>query len=832
MPTAAEELHAEALRAIDHGERALARRLVARALAAGPAPSVRARILVTQAYFVAERRSLAEGLALLDEADAVPDLAAPLRGLVLAQRGGLLMRAGDASAVAVLRRALHMLPAELVRDRALVLMNLGVLEGQHGHATAALSAFERSAELSSAAGAESLSAQARHNAGWTRLGLGDIARALRAMDEAAPVLQGSSPAVAAVCLADRAQALLAAGLLDEAADQLARAAATFGAVHDAQDRAEAELLLAQVHLARGRLREARDVAVRARRRFRRRGADTWEALARLVVLEVDARAGRRPAASRHAAVDLAERLLADGLPVHARRARLVAADASLLDAPEVAARVAGDALVLRRSDPLALRLHARRVRSAVALQAGDGRRADQELRAAVLEISRHQATLGSLDLKTAAGAHATSVTATGLRRALRGGSPAGVFAWAELGRGLSSRLSPVTPPQDPEVAALVQQLREVRQQLLQVPRGTTAAGLRERAAALERSVRERTWARPGAARALNPRPLADIRAALRAAGGALVAHLDVDGALVGLVVDGRGAQLHELGSAGEVVELGHRVHADLDLLAGTGLPAPLRQQATRSLTAGLRRLDDRLWAPLRDRCDGGPLVLAPSAVLTALPWTLLPGLRRRPVTVAVTATSWLEARDHRELAGAAFLTGPGLAHAQAEVAAAAACWTAPVLVDQASCADARSLAVAVDVLHVSAHGVHQPESPLFSHLRMSDGPLFGHELYELPRLPAHVVLSACALGRSAVRPGDESLGMTAALLAGGSRSVVAGTARVSDAAAASVGVRHHRGLRRGLTPAAALAVALAEHGADGSEPEGPPAPMVCFGAGW
>ena len=69
-----------------------------------------------------------------------------------------------------------------MRDRALVLMNLGVLEAQHGRTAAALTAFEESAELSSAVGAEQLAAQARHNAGWTRLTLGDLAGALRAMD--------------------------------------------------------------------------------------------------------------------------------------------------------------------------------------------------------------------------------------------------------------------------------------------------------------------------------------------------------------------------------------------------------------------------------------------------------------------------------------------------------------------------------------------------------------------------------------------------------------------------------------------------------------------------
>jgi CHAT domain-containing protein len=86
-----------------------------------------------------------------------------------------------------------------------------------------------------------------------------------------------------------------------------------------------------------------------------------------------------------------------------------------------------------------------------------------------------------------------------------------------------------------------------------------------------------------------------------------------------------------------------------------------------------------------------------------------------------------------------------------------------------------------------------------------------------------VVLSACDLGLAVPRPGDETLGMTAALLHAGAGVVVAGVARVNDDAACEAVLAHHRGLRAGLAPAAALAGAISDRD---------DTPFVCFGSGW
>jgi len=91
-------------------------------------------------------------------------------------------------------------------------------------------------------------------------------------------------------------------------------------------------------------------------------------------------------------------------------------------------------------------------------------------------------------------------------------------------------------------------------------------------------------------------------------------------------------------------------------------------------------------------------------------------------------------------------------------------------------------------------------------------------------VPDVVLLSACEVGRSTLRGGEELIGMTAAWLHAGSRCVIASAAAINDAVAHDVLVSLHGELSTGREPAGALARALGE-----VDPDGPPAPLVCFG---
>jgi CHAT domain-containing protein len=113
---------------------------------------------------------------------------------------------------------------------------------------------------------------------------------------------------------------------------------------------------------------------------------------------------------------------------------------------------------------------------------------------------------------------------------------------------------------------------------------------------------------------------------------------------------------------------------------------------------------------------------------------------------------------------------------------------------------------------------------LFSAIELADGPWFGHDVDLLPRTPELVVLSACDLGRVTVLHGEESVGMTAAWLHAGARTVISSPALLADELACEVFASWHT-LVGGGTPAAD---ALAQVCAGTDEV----VPLLSFGAGW
>ena len=116
------------------------------------------------------------------------------------------------------------------------------------------------------------------------------------------------------------------------------------------------------------------------------------------------------------------------------------------------------------------------------------------------------------------------------------------------------------------------------------------------------------------------------------------------------------------------------------------------------------------------------------------------------------------------------------------------------------------------LLHIAAHGHHEPDNPLFSGVLLADGLLYGYDVAPNPTLPAQVVLSSCDVGRTDDRPGSEPLGLVAALLRSGVATVIAGTSRVSDEVAAAVMGAYHQRLSVGEPPAIALAGAITPAG--------------------
>jgi tetratricopeptide (TPR) repeat protein len=818
------------------------------------------RVLVTLAVVRAELGHVADGLRILDQLE--PAAAGRFRGLVLSQRGLLYLRAGQMQqALRDIDAAVPLQPAGSA-DLSVNLLNRGCLHLSTGNLQLARRDLEECAQIAAPAGRPVLVARARHNLGYLAFLAGDLPTALAEMDAAhacsvALTPPHRTPDPDPVYHLDRARVLLVAGLLTEADADLVEAAAGFAQLGSLQDRAECELSRAHVALSQGRLDDAVELASQARAGFTCRGSTAWVHVAELLVLRARQERGGRSQRTwsrriEAAAARLAERLAADGLAEDARTARLLAVRAKVAGGQRHGRRVARGtgagapgppvAVPLRRDDGILTRLYCRQVRAAAAEAAGRPRDAGRELRAGLRELHRHQSSFGSLDLQTAITRHGVSLAARGLEAALDSGNPVEVFAWSEQGRALASRLRPVRPPADAEAAELLEQLRFVRTELrtLQL-NGHDDPRLRGRRAELERRIRQRSWYAPGPGEVAEPVTAAAVRRALAAAGdgtgaeatsgAAMVVHMVSRGRLHALVIRAGGSRVTDLGPVAQLLETVRRVRADLDVLALQGVVPQIGETVLRSLGHGLDRLAARLWAPLAAAAGEGPVALVPSGALTAVPWSLLPGLRGRPVTVSRSATTWWRTLGNGSGSPAdgdgrvVLAAGPDLDRADDEVRQAAQGWPrATVLTGDRATGPAVLAAMAeADVVHLAAHGVHEAANPLFSAVQLADGPLFGYDLSRAARLPGQVVLSACDLGLATERPGDELLGMTAVLLHGGARCVVAAVARVSDEAAREVTVRYHTGLRRGLAPAQALARAT-EHRLD--------APFVCFGNGW
>jgi CHAT domain-containing protein len=248
-------------------------------------------------------------------------------------------------------------------------------------------------------------------------------------------------------------------------------------------------------------------------------------------------------------------------------------------------------------------------------------------------------------------------------------------------------------------------------------------------------------------------------------------------------------------------------------------------------------LDQRLLGPVLAALDDAELVLVPSTTLHDVPWALLPSCSGRPVSVVPSATLWARANDLPATVPDGRVTlvgGPGLANGYDEVKSLAASYPSARLIDNGDATVTNVLAAldGASVAHIAAHGTVRADNPFFSALQMHDGPLTVFDLERLAAPPALVVLPACQSGVTVARPGDEILGLSAALLALGTRSLLATVAPVPDQGTKELMMRLHSRLRAGEAPAYALAAAQQEvrDSAD-HDTFAAAAAFTCYGAG-
>jgi tetratricopeptide (TPR) repeat protein len=713
---------------------------------------------------------------------------------------------------------------------ARMLVNRGILLGQR-HAFAAAVKDLREAELLSRRMGRHLAVGIiAQNLGVIETFRGDVPAALAHLDRAEQTVRAHGGRIASVLL-DRGALLLSVGLAAEARQAAERAVQAFQREGRRLKVPEVRLLLAQAAAVAGDWRTAAAHANLAMRELNRQRRVEWAALARLAALRAGLAAGDRIQARQ---VDAMVRTLAGaGWPDAAVEAQLVAARLATR-AGHTAAYLAAASRAAHRRGPATLRARGWYAEALLRLRGDNGTGALRAIRAGLRILDEHGASLGAMDLRVHSAAHRRELTELGLRLALRDGRPSRILEWAERGRASRLAYRPVRPPDDPVLAGLLSQLRNVARELAEAT-GATDARLVRRQVALERQIRDHSRKQRGEPDGplWTPVPPATLSRAL--GDRMLIEFVQLDGVLYGLsLIRGR-LRTRTIGPVEPIAALVQRMPFALHRLANQAAPARTRTAAQALLRHAAAALDAVLLRPFGELGDRA-LVVVPTGALHSVPWSVLPSCAGRPIAVSPSATLWHAAGTEQDgktrgAGGVAVAAGPGLPGAREEARQVAAIHGTQALVERAATVAAVLAAMsAANVMHIAAHGRLSTDNPLFSDLLLADGPLVVYDLQRLDRTPHTVVLAACEGGRSVVYAGDELLGLSAAFIAQGTAQLVASVMPVPDAETAPLMVEFHRRLADGQPPAVALAAA--QHNLHSADPPtlAAAAGFICLGS--
>lgn len=755
-----------------------------------------------------------EGLAALDR--AVVNSKGALAGKVLVRRADILLVMGrHEEALRDLRAAITRLrrTGDVVWE-ARSRNYRGFLHLALGATWLAESDFATAEQLYAAGGQDFEFAEARQNLGLAAFARGDLPGALACFDEAGRRFAAVGVVPPDLTI-DRCAALLSAGLTAEART----AADNAVTAHEAARGAKTPELLytaATAALSAADPAAAHDRAEQARRLFARQRRDWWTARATMVQLEAQYQAGDRSPQLLRRVVRLAARLDQLGA-TEASAAHLLAGRLALAgERPVIARRELEHAARFRRGAPPLARGAAWLGQALRRQAAGDARGMLTACRRGLDALDEHRLTMGATELRARASTHGAELARLAQGDALRRGDLRRLLAWSERWRATALAVPSVRPPEDEATIAELAALREVvrqseaarSQETAGTPSESSAGGPLDRERRrLEEAIRARALHTPGAGVGTTDAfDLDDLLATLGTT--VLVELVEVDQVLHAIVVaNGRLTQytVGPLRAAEVEVE---RARFRLRRLARS------RSSAGPPLPVLGARLSDALLGGAAADLPDGPVVIVPPGRLQALPWTLLPVFARRPVSVAPSAATWLTAHRLTPPPGqrVSLVFGPGLGTGGAEVHKLAGQYPKATLLGDGQ-ATAERVLQALDgawLAHVAAHGTFRSDSPMFSSLRLDDGPLTVYDLERLRRAPYRLVLSSCESGVAKPVGADELLGLTSSMVPLGAAGIMASVVPVNDAAAVPLMLALHDGLQAGQSLAEAFASARAE----------------------
>jgi tetratricopeptide (TPR) repeat protein len=674
--------------------------------------------------------------------------------------------------------------------------------------------YLRAEELYEANGDDLEYAKARHNHGCVAFFTGRLPEALGYFDEAARRYSALGETNTDLDI-DRCYALLGAGLADEAARETEAALAKIppgGGI--AYKRAELLHAAANAALAADDPVHAKEHARKAHRLFVAQGRNSWAIQADLACTQARFASGERTTSLYRRIELIAEQLdaLRGG---QAARAHLLAGRLAISrgysDGAEkhlgIAARSRRQGLPLARSEGwLASALLASERGSGPAVLRACGRGLDA--------LDEHQMTFGAPELRAHATAHGSELAALAQRHAARNRDPRRLLYWSERWRAtaLSYRNSRIS--HDEELAASLSALRSVNRLLAgDSAKPAGRAALERERRRLEQAVQARTRQIPDShAQYLEPFSFDELAAEL--GDRTLVELIDVDGVLHVITLAGTRARLHVVGATpSREVEM---CRFTLRRLAGHSGPRPGDDTV---LEHRGRRLEDALLGSVIRELPDGPVVVIPPGRLHAVPWGLMPSLAHRPISVAPSAWSWVQARRRKPPVSrrVSLVSGPGLGTGPGEIKELSLRYPDALVLGRGAATVTKVLAAIEGawLAHIAAHGHFRADSPLFSSLQLDDGPLLVHDLERLGRAPHQLVLPSCDSAAAAAVGSDEVLGLASSLISLGAAGIVASVVPVNDAAAVPLMVAFHDAFSRGANVADALMTARHEQSAGG-----------------
>ncbi|MFD7409103.1 CHAT domain-containing protein [Streptomyces sp. NPDC059866] len=700
-------------------------------------------------------------------------------------------------AIPVLRQADDVIwTARALTLRATVHLALGAVERADADFTAAEALWDTT-------GQEHDKADAVESRGLAAFRSGDVPAALRLLDEAAErYAKLGTPSF--MLNIRRCEVLMAAGLAPEALAEADAATAVLDGI-GGQSTRKAELLLAAARAARlaGDPHTAIARAALAVRLFAGQRRTWWETHARLVLIEARVAAGRSSGRLVADAAAVADRLAAFGAPAAPEASLLAGRIALGLGWRTDAERHLAVAARSRHSGPPLARMTGWAAQALRARAAGSGRGVLEACRRGLDVLDDHRMTLGASELRARATEQGAELAALAQQASLTGGGPRRLLVWSERWRATVLSTPPTRPPADPALLRSLTAYREIaaRAEAARME-GRPVPVLEREERRLEREIRSRTLHMRGDAPGDELR--FDVGRLLERLGEARLVELAVLDGRVHVLLCGQGrVRRFEAGLLAEAEAEAEHVQAGLRRLAHPGAEGRLPV-----VEAAGHRLQELLLGPAAAHLGPGPVVVVPPGRLHRVPWALLPSLRDRVLSVSPSASSWLRARETEPPPGGrhVLVRGPGLATGGAEVPDVAGRYGRPTVLEHDEARVPRVLAEldGAALAHIAAHGTFRADSPLFSALRMADGPLIVHDFERLDRSPYRIILSSCDTARLASVGADELLGLVTALLPLGTAGVVASSAPVNDAAVVPLMLALHKGLSAGLSLAEAL----------------------------